>query len=100
MSRQVDVAGKRYTVKSLTWGDVDRLEGEGFNIMNPGLDMHKVVKTVLGKQLNPQEMQALDSVPHNDVMKVYWAIVKETNGFGEEEKNSTTEPNGPAEKPA
>ena len=86
--RKVKVAGKSISVRSLTRKEVKALKKKGFDIGNLQRDqVDDLLDAVFPMLLSKEEIKLIEDSPYKDCTLVWTAIVKETYGSKDEEKN-------------
>lgn len=86
--REIKIGGETLSVRGLTRGELKALRADGINILNLTLDtsedaMDRVFKIVLTEQADA----GLDDRPYHESLDVWRAILVETFGSEDEEKN-------------
>ena len=86
--RDVKVNGAIFPVRSLTRGETKELLEKGYNLYQPTLDnIDQMSVEVLNLVLDADQNAVLDKADYMDGLKVFKAVLAETLGEKEEEKN-------------
>ena len=87
--RDVTIDGEVFTVRAMTRGEVKKIRAEGFNLLEPmGKDLDDLMNRMFELVLSTEDVARIDAMAHNRGREVYLAIMAETYGGAEEEKNS------------
>lgn len=87
--REIEINGRTFKVRSLKRKEIKALRKQGFILIdlkpeNAEEAQDKVFEMVFG----PDDIAAIDEMDNRDVMILWRAILAETYGAPEEEKNS------------
>ena len=95
MAREVKVGNKEITIRSLTRKEVKALKKKGFDIGSLKREqVDDLLDEVFPMILSPDEVNLVESSPYKVCIRVWTAVIKETYGAGDEEKNSSASGNG------
>jgi len=88
MNKTITVAGKDVVIRSLKWGEKNRLKAEGFNIVrpDPDTDNDELVRRVV--ELTVEDKHLLDEMDILDVYEVYQEVLS-LSFQGEKEKKTS-----------
>ncbi len=85
------------SVRGLTRNEVKQLKKEGFNLMNPAPETaEELLDTVLETTLTDEQVTILGDKPYRCTTDVFQAVMKETFGAPDEEKNLSATSSGEA----
>lgn len=84
--RTITLSGQSFTVNPLKGKDIRVLKAEGIDFTSSTYSVAEHMDTVFGKA--GFSVADTDELPYPDVLKLHKAIVQETFGVQEEEKNS------------
>ena len=88
MSRTVKVGGKELSIRSLTRKEVKGLKKKGFDIGNLQRDqVDDLLDEVFPMMLDKKDVELIEKAPYKVCARVWTAIIKETYGAEDEEKN-------------
>jgi len=103
--RVILVGDTNIDVRGLTGKEIKKLQAEGIPVSRLNIDVVKLAQDldlaeetmdkVLDTVLTDEQKEILDDQPNKQILKVWGAVVKETWGAPDEEKNSSRSGPGP-----
>jgi hypothetical protein len=86
--REIIIDDRPFNIRGLKRGEIKALKKEGFNLIDLKIEqaddaMDKVFELVFASH----EITLIDDMANKDAMKLWTAILKETYGAPDEEKN-------------
>lgn len=94
--RQITIGGETFEVRGLTRGEVRDLRAAGLNLMTMTPDtVDDVMDAVFGLVFSEEDNRRVDALPNRDVGRLLGAVIAETYGSRDEEKNLSPSGGGP-----
>lgn len=93
--REIKKGDTTFKVRGLTRGEVKQLRADGYNLANLTLDQaEEAVDAAFDLVFSENEIRIIDALPNRDAMEIWRAVLAETYGSGDEEKNLPTSGTG------
>lgn len=86
--RELELNGQTFQVRALKRKEVKQIKADGFNLfeLEPAT-ADDCVDAVFDIAFTPEEIQQIDELDNQDALKIFKAVLAETFGDSEEEKN-------------
>jgi len=89
--REIKRSDTTFKVRALTRGELKQLRAAGYNLSNLTLEIaEEAVDAAFEMVFSKSEIQDIDALPNTDAMEIWRALLAETYGSQDEEKNSPT----------
>lgn len=86
--RELEINGQIFKARPLKRKEVKQIKADGFNMFK--LEVEKAddaVDAIFDIAFTPEEIQQIDELDNADALKIFKAVLAETYGDPEEEKN-------------
>jgi len=86
--REIEINKKSFNVRGLTRGQIKKLRKDGINLVTLTREnADEVVDKVFGLVFDAETVDVIDDMPNSAAMELWQAVLKETYGAWDEEKN-------------
>jgi len=86
--REIEINKKSFNVRGLTRGEIKKLRKDGINLVTLTREnADEVVDKVFGLVFDAETVDVIDDMPNSAAMELWQAVLKETYGAWDEEKN-------------
>jgi len=86
--REITVEGRHFLVRGLTRGEVKALKTDGINLLDLSMaSADDAIDAVFEIVFDEDTRRAIDGMVNSAAMSLWQAVLKETYGAGDEEKN-------------